>query len=114
MSQNRASYLPLRTVHLRSAVAVASAVQQSPSLAGLVARAKQSDECLRAVASLLPPSMRSGVQPGPLDEGHWCLLAANSSVAAKLRQLSPALLAHLRTQGHAVVDIRIKIAVRGG
>jgi hypothetical protein len=56
--------------------------------------------------------MRSGVQAGPLHEGQWCLLAANSAVAAKLRQLAPALTAHLRTHGHAVNDIRIKIAMR--
>ncbi len=112
MPQNSASYLPLRTVQPRSAIPVAQALQQSSSLAGLAARARQSGECLRLVSPLLPPTMLTGVQAGPLQDGHWCLLASNSAVAAKLRQLAPALLAHLRTHGHPVQEIRVKIAMR--
>jgi hypothetical protein len=119
-----ASYLPLRTVRLREAISVVQAVHQAPSLAVLAKQAKQSAECLRLVTPLIPASMRSGVQAGPLalaappnaeHDGHtsqWCLLAANSAVAAKLRQLAPALAAHLRTHGHDVQDIRIKIAMQ--
>jgi hypothetical protein len=119
-----ASYLPLRTVRIREAISVVQAVQQAPSLANLAKQAKQSAECLRLVTPLIPPPMRSGVQAGPLQqiaqtdaerESHttqWCLLAANSAVAAKLRQLTPALAAHLRTHGQDVQDIRIKIAMR--
>jgi hypothetical protein len=95
-----------------SAVSVEQAMQRAPSLAGLAQLAKHSAECLRVVTPLIPASMRSGVQAGPLDEGQWCLIAANSAVAAKLRQLVPALAAHLRTHGHAVQDIRIKISMR--
>jgi hypothetical protein len=107
-----ASYLPLRTVRLRSAVPVLQAASQAPSLAALTQLARQSSECLRLVTPLIAPAMRSGVQAGSLTEGQWCLLAANSAVAAKLRQLSPALAAHLRTHGQAVNEIRIKIAMR--
>jgi hypothetical protein len=119
-----ASYLPLRTVRVREAVSAIQAVQRAPSLAGLALMAKQSAECLRLITPLIPPPMRSGVQAGPLQQiaqtgtqrdGHitqWCLLAANSAVAAKLRQLAPALAAHLRTHGQHVQDIRIKIAMR--
>ncbi len=109
-----ASYLPLRTVRLRSAVPVAQAASQAPSLAGLTQLAQHSALCLRLVTPLIAPAMRAGVQAGPLQDGQWCLLAANSAVAAKLRQLAPALSAHLRTQGHDVRDIRIKIAMRNG
>jgi hypothetical protein len=107
-----ASYLPLRTVRLRSAVPVVQAATQAPSLAALAQLAQQSIECLRLVAPLLPPAMRPSVQAGPLNEGQWCLLVANSAVAAKLRQLIPALTAHLRTHGKAVHEIRIKIMMR--
>jgi hypothetical protein len=122
-SAKLASYLPLRTVRLREAVSVVQAMHQAPSLAGLAQQAKQSAECLRLVTPLIPVSMLSGVQAGPLQQVtqpnterddhsiQWCLLAANSAVAAKLRQLSPALAAHLRTHGHDVQDIRIKIAM---
>ncbi len=107
-----ASYLPLRTVRVRSAVPVLQAASQAPSLAALAQLAQQSNQCLRLVTPLIAPAMRTGVQAGPLDEGQWCLLAANSAVAAKLRQLAPALAAHLRTHGQAVNEIRIKIAMR--
>ncbi len=106
------SYLPLRTVRAREAVSALQAAQSAPSLAGLAQLAKRSAQCLRLVTPLIAPSMISGVQAGPLDDGQWCLLAANSAVAAKLRQLSPALAAHLRTHGQDVQDIRIKIVMR--
>jgi hypothetical protein len=129
MSPERfASYLPLRTVRVREAVSALQAVQRAPSLAGLAQMARQSAECLRLVTPLIPVSMRSGVQAGPLQQTaqqtslpdaqrddhttQWCLLAANSAVAAKLRQLAPALATHLRMHGHDVQNIRIKIAMR--
>jgi hypothetical protein len=87
-------------------------MDQAPTLAHLASRARQSQDCLQAVSALLPPAMRSGVQAGNLEEGQWCLLASNHAIAAKLRHLSPMLLAHLRTQGAPVQDIRIKIATR--
>jgi hypothetical protein len=115
-TQRLASYLPLRTIRLREAVSAAQALQQAPSLASLAKLAEQSAACLRLVTPLIPASMRPAIQAGPLqldnDSTQWCLLAANSAVAAKLRQLAPALAAHLRTHGQNVHDIRIKIAMR--
>jgi Dna[CI] antecedent, DciA len=107
-----ASYLPLRTVRIREAVPVLQAVQRAPSLAGLAQLARRSAQCLQLVTPLIPAPMRSAVQAGPLDAGQWCLLAANSAVAAKLRQLAPALAAHLRTHGQEVQEIRIKTVMR--
>ena len=106
------SYLPLRTVRVRDAVPVLKAMSQAPGLAGLAQQAKHSADCLRLVTPLIPISMRSGVQAGPLEENQWCLIAANSAVAAKLRQLTPAIAAHLRTHGKNVQEIRIKISMR--
>lgn len=107
-----ASYLPLRTVRVREAVPVVQAIERAPSLAHLAHLAEQSAQCLRLVTPLIPVPMRSAVQAGPLENDQWCLLAANSAVAAKLRQLLPALAAHLRTHGHGVREIRIKITMR--
>ncbi len=107
-----ASYLPLRTLRIREAVSVVQAVQRAPSLAGLALLAERSAKCLKLVTPLIPPLMRPAVQAGLLDEGQWCLIVANSAVAAKLRQLLPALAAHLRTHGQEVNGIRIKIAMR--
>lgn len=97
---------------MRDAVPVMKAMTQAPGLAGLAQLAKHSADCLRLVTPLIPSSMRSAVQAGPLDEDQWCLLAANSAVAAKLRQLTPAFASHLRTHGKNVSEIRIKISLK--
>lgn len=94
------------------AIRLIDAVQAAPTLARLVSLAAESEKCLVAITPLLPASLRSGVQAGPIDQQQWCLLAANSAVAAKLRQLCPALLAHLRSKGFELNAIRIKVQVR--
>lgn len=108
----RTSYPPTypKTIVPTKALTVVQAMDAAPSLAKLAATAKISNGMLTDITPLLPNPLRSGVLAGGLEEGQWCLLAANSAVAAKLRQLSPALLAHLRSQGHAVETLRIKIS----
>ena len=85
------------------------AAKDEPSLASLAARAQESGERLKAIRSLLPAPLRSQIQPGPIEGEEWCLLVASPAAAAKLRQLSPALLAHLRSHGWSVQTLRIKI-----
>ena len=87
------------------------AVEGAPTLARLAAIGRQSQDWLAKIAALLPPPLRTGIQAGPIEDTEWCLLAANSAVAAKLRQLSPALCAHLRTQGCEIAGIRIKVQI---
>lgn len=53
--------------------------------------------------------MAAHVKPGPVDEAGWSLLAANASVAAKLRQLQPRLEEMLRERGWEVSAIRVKV-----
>jgi hypothetical protein len=65
-----------------------------------------------AIAPLLPNSMRNLVQAGPIEDGTWCLLVPNSAVLAKLRQMLPALCAHLRSKGWDVQDIRLRVVRR--
>ena len=101
-----------RAMQPRAVPNVHQAAQQSPTLARLAAAAQDSQTCLNILNHLLPSALRTGVQAGPLENGEWCLLAANSAVAAKLRQLSPALMAHLRSQGWQVTAIRIKVQGR--
>jgi hypothetical protein len=98
-----------RALQPKQAIAVIDAVDGAPTLARLVSLARESQNWLAAIAQLLPPAMRSGVQAGPIENQQWCLLAANSAVAAKLRQLSPALTAHLRSKGCEIKAIRIKV-----
>ncbi len=49
------------------------------------------------------------VNPGPVDAEGWSLLAANASVAAKLRHLQPRLEQALRDGGWPVPLVRIKV-----
>jgi hypothetical protein len=68
---------------------------------------------LQAITALIPSSIRPSVKAGPIEEGVWCLLLANNTTAAKLRQLLPAFEAHLRVTGLDVKSIRLKVS-RGG
>jgi hypothetical protein len=94
------------------AIPVHEAAHGAPTLARLAALGQQSQACLTCITPLLAPALRSGLQAGPIEEQQWCLLAANSAVAAKLRQMSPALCAHLRAKGFEVTAIRIKVQMR--
>lgn len=91
------------------AVTLQQASQDSPMLAKLAALTRDSSERLRAVEALIPPTLRSAVQAGPIENDTWCLLVKNNAAAAKLRQLLPALEAHLRSRGWVVKAIRLKI-----
>lgn len=101
-----------RALQPRAAVGVMQAVEAAPTLARLVSAARQSQDCLFAIGHLLPAALRSGIQAGPIDNGVWCLLAANSAVAAKLRQISPAVVADLQAKGYAINSVRIKVQMR--
>lgn len=84
-------------------------VHSAPSLAHLSEIARDTQKRLQAIAPLLPASLRTLVQSGGVEDETWCLLVPNSAVAAKLRQMLPALCAHLRTKGWNVNTIRIKV-----
>jgi hypothetical protein len=103
-----------RALQPRAAVPVMQAVESAPALARLVNAALQSQQYLQAVGHLLPAALRSGIQAGPIDNGVWCVLVANSAVAAKLRQISPSMVSGLQAKGYAVNSIRIKVQMRSG
>jgi hypothetical protein len=84
-------------------------VDSAPGLAQFSAVARDTQNRLKAIAPLLPASLRSLVQSGGVEGDSWCLLVPNSAVAAKLRQTLPALCAHLRTKGWEVNTIRVKV-----
>lgn len=91
------------------AIPLQQAAQESPIFALLASRVRHSSECLQAIRSLLPAPLRASVQAGPIEEGAWCLLVSSNAVAAKLRQLTPALQTHLNQKGMQVSSIRIKV-----
>lgn len=92
-----------------NALRIAQALQQSAPLARLQLLIKDSNARYDAIRACLPTAMVPHVKPGPVDELGWSLLAANASVAAKLRQLQPRLEEVLRDRGWQVAAIRIKV-----
>lgn len=94
---------------LKKSVSLYQATQTSPTLARLSDLAQDSSARLKAVELLLPMAIRSSIKPGPIDGTEWCLILNNSAVAAKVRQLLPALQSHLNSKGWEVNSIRLKV-----
>ena len=94
------------------AIPVQQAAQESPALSLLMGRVRDSSARFQAIQSLLPAPLRSSIKAGPIEDGSWCLLVGSNAVAAKLRQLLPALQAHLQSQSLGVTAIRIKVQNR--
>ena len=91
------------------AITLLQATQDSEILNRLCELANDSAKRLKSIESLIPASLRSCVQPGPIEGPVWCLLVSNNAAAAKIKQLLPALQAHLRSKGWEVTAIRLKV-----
>ena len=91
------------------AVTLQQASAESPTLAKLTALTRDSSDRLKAIELLLPAALRPAVQAGPIDGDSWCLLVKSNAAAAKIRQLLPALQAHLRSRGWEINVIRLKV-----
>ncbi|RYY90743.1 MAG: DUF721 domain-containing protein [Chitinophagaceae bacterium] len=89
--------------------AVTVALSRAEPLVSLLQRLEASKACLEAVRAVLPAALAAHVRPGPLDEEGWTLLAANSAVSAKLRQLQPRLMDALLQKGLKVNAIRVRV-----
>lgn len=89
--------------------ALGQVLQRAPGLAELAARAQDGQARLQAIAALLPPGLRQTVQSGTVEAQSWNLLVPHAAAAAKLRQLLPALEAHLRSKGWPIQTLRVKV-----
>jgi hypothetical protein len=93
--------------------AIGQAIAQSEPMVALGQRLRASQARLDALLPLLPQAMHAHVKAGPIDEASWTLLATNSAVSAKLRQMLPALEDRLRTLGWAGPPVRVKMLSPG-
>lgn len=93
----------------KKSMSLFQATQISPMLSRLSDLAMESTARLKAVEFLVPLAIRPHLKPGPIEEGEWCLIVSNSSVAAKARQLIPAMRSHLNNQGWTITSIRLKV-----
>lgn len=80
-------------------------------LARLADLTRDSVARLDAIQTLIPRPLRPSVRAGPIDGTAWCLLLDNNATAAKIRQLLPAIEAHLRSKGWEVNSIRLKVQI---
>lgn len=92
-------------------ITLLQATQESPTLARLAELSRDSVARLKAVEPMIPAVLRSAVKAGPIDGANWCLIVNSNAAAAKLRQLLPAMEAHLRGQGWQVSAIRLKVQI---
>lgn len=99
---------------LKKTVSLYQATQESPTLARLSDLALDSSARLKAIELLLPATIRPSIKAGPIEGTEWCLILSNSAVAAKVRQLLPALQAHLNTRGWEINSIRLKVQTSKG
>ena len=90
---------------------VLQALSHSGSLADLLQQNHNSQQCLKAIDGVLAPGLRANVYAGSLENGTWCLLTVSNSAAAKLRQLTPSLAAHLRVKGWNIQSIKVKLII---
>jgi hypothetical protein len=92
-----------------NALPIEAVLQSSAPLARLQKLMRDSTARFDAIRPHLPAALLPHLQPGPVDESGWSLLAANASVAAKLRQLQPRLEQILQQRGWQTSSIRIKV-----
>ena len=91
---------------------LATALQRSEPLVGLMQRVRESQARFVAITTLLPAGLKGEIRAGPLDDACWMLLVSHAAAAAKLRQLLPALQAALLEKGWAGPAIKIKVLPR--
>jgi hypothetical protein len=99
------------TTRRHQTVTLLQATQESPMLTRLSELSKDSVARLKAVEAMIPAVLRPAVIAGPIDGSNWCLIVNSNAAAAKIRQLLPAMAAHLRTKGWEVSAIRLKVQI---
>jgi hypothetical protein len=92
-----------------NALPIETVLRSSVPLARLQKLLRDSMDRFEAIGPHLPSALVPHIRPGPIDENGWSLLAANPSVAAKLRHLQPRLEQILQERGLQTSSIRIKV-----
>jgi Dna[CI] antecedent, DciA len=85
------------------------AIEHSDTLSSMLSLQRRSASYLKTIELILPPGLSDQLLAGPIEDDVWCLLVKHNAAAAKLRQLLPAISAHLRSKGHNVQQVRIKL-----
>jgi len=91
------------------AVEVLKAAQAAPGLAQLIAQANKSKGQIGDLKGLVPPVILNQLSCGPVEAGNWTLMLKSPALATKLRQMGPAICAHLRSKGWDIQYITVKV-----
>jgi len=90
-------------------VEVLKAAQSAPGLAQLIAQASRSRSQVDDLTGLVPAMILNQIHSGPMESGNWILMLKSGSSAAKLRQMGPAICAHLRSKGWDIQSITVRV-----
>ncbi len=83
----------------------------SPELRPLISKAQVLSDLHRHFSSVAPSYLAQSSMVSGLQFGTLTVVAANATVAAKLRQLAPELVVLLQNRGCEVSGIRVKVQV---
>jgi hypothetical protein len=91
------------------AMVVHDAVLKSPFLSRLGEKLSLSREYLMIVRPMLPINWWPLLEPGPVEDGSWCLLVRSSAVAYKLKQMQPDIESSIADVTGMPIKLRIKL-----
>jgi hypothetical protein len=94
----------------KAALNITQALHNEPSFVSLSQKISYSKALWGVTIRLLPSSLTPHCTASSYSEGEWCILVNSPSTAAKLKQLSPSIVAHLRHHGYNITKIRIKLS----
>jgi hypothetical protein len=91
---------------------IGDVIAKSSNLQALTLKARRLRDLQVQLFEATPPLLASASRVGDLRSGTLVVVCDNSAVAAKLRQLAPRLLLHLREQGVEVTGIHFDVQVK--
>lgn len=90
---------------------IGAVLAAAPELSALSRQAQRLSQLEQTLAEALPAPLSSAARIRNLRAGTLCLAAGNAALAAKLRQLAPRLLLHLRKRGFEITEIAVRVQV---
>jgi hypothetical protein len=91
---------------------IGDVIATSDNLKALARQAQRLKELQHLLFVTIPPALAAASRVTNLRSGTLVLSADNAAVAAKLRQLTPRLLLHVREQASEITGIRVDVQVK--
>ena len=91
---------------------IGDVIANSGNLQALNRKARRLKDLQQLLFEASPPLLAAASRVADLRSGTLVVLSDNAAVAAKLRQLAPRLLLHIREQASEVTGIRIEVQVK--